>query len=83
MEAYDPCCESSGMLIKCHLRLLETHGEEKNGHRELPSTTLPLRFYGQEINPSTFAMAWMNAAIHEMQAEIATGDAMNNPAFRD
>lgn len=83
MEAYDPCCGSAGLLIKCHLRLLETHGEQKNGHRELPSKDAPLRLHGQEINPSTFAMAKMNAAIHEMQDEIALGDTMNRPAFRD
>jgi len=31
---YDPCCGSGGLLIKCHLRLLETHGEwsSEGGH---------------------------------------------------
>jgi len=83
MEAYDPCCGSAGLLIKCHLRLLETHGQQTNGHRELPSHDAPLKLYGQEINPSTFAMAKMNSAIHEMQDEIALRDTMNHPAFRD
>jgi hypothetical protein len=73
----------AGLLIKCHLRLLETHGEQKNGHRKLPSHDAPLKLYGQEINPPTFAMAKMNAAIHEMQDETALGDTMNHPAFRD
>jgi type I restriction enzyme M protein len=41
----------------------------------------PLRFYGQEINPTTFAMARMNAFIYDMEAEIAIGDTMNRPAF--
>jgi type I restriction enzyme M protein len=27
MAVYDPTCGSGGLLIKCHLRLLETHGE--------------------------------------------------------
>ncbi len=27
MTVYDPCCGSGGLLIKCHLRLLETHGK--------------------------------------------------------
>lgn len=26
LTVYDPCCGSGGLLIKCHLRLLETHG---------------------------------------------------------
>jgi type I restriction enzyme M protein len=81
MEIYDPCCGSSGLLIKCHLRLLETHGVQANGHRRLPSDVAPLRVYGQEINPSTFAMSRMNAFIHDMDAEIALGDTMRGPRF--
>ncbi len=83
MEVYDPCCGSAGLLIKCHLRLLETHGEQRNGHRQLPSSVAPLKLYGQEINSSTFAMARMNSFIHEMNAEIALGDTMNRPAFSE
>jgi type I restriction enzyme M protein len=81
MTVYDPCCGSGGLLIKCHLRLLETHGEIQNGHRRLPTHVAPLKLYGQEINATTFAMARMNAFIHEMEAEIAVGDTMRRPAF--
>lgn len=81
MTVYDPCCGSGGLLIKCHLRLLETHGEIQNGHRRLPTHVAPLKLYGQEINATTFAMARMNAFIHEMEAEIAVGDTMRIPAF--
>lgn len=81
MTVYDPCCGSSGLLIKCHLRLLETHGKAMNEHRELPPEVAPLKLYGQEINPSTFAMSRMNAFLHDMDAEIALGDTMRNPAF--
>ncbi len=83
MTVYDPTCGSGGLLIKCHLRLLETHGVWKNGHRELPAQYAPLHLYGQEINSSTFAMARMNAVIHDMEADIRIGDTMRNPAFRD
>jgi type I restriction enzyme M protein len=78
---YDPCCGSSGLLIKCHLRLTETHGEKSNGRLKLPAHVAPIRPYGQEINPSTFAMSRMNAFIHDMEAEIALGDTMHRPAF--
>lgn len=81
MEIYDPCCGSSGLLIKCHLRLLETHGVQAIEHRRLPSDVAPLRLFGQEINPSTFAMSRMNAFIHDMDAEIALGDTMRSPRF--
>lgn len=83
MMVYDPTCGSGGLLIKCHLRLLETHGKEHNGRRRLPPEHAPLRLYGQEINPATFAMARMNAVIHDMEADIRLGDTMRNPAFRD
>ena len=83
MEVYDPTCGSGGLLIKCHLRLLETHGKEKNGHRRLPEGCAPLRLFGQENNPTTYALAKMNTIIHDMEAEIRLGDTMLNPAFKD
>ncbi|HOR94602.1 MAG TPA: class I SAM-dependent DNA methyltransferase [Spirochaetota bacterium] len=72
-EIYDPCCGSGGLLIKCFLRFKEKYDAN-------PSVE-PLKFYGQEILPSTFSMAKMNAFIHDMEAEIALGDTMNRPAF--
>jgi len=83
MTVYDPTCGSGGLLIKCHLRLLETYGVRENGRRRLPSTVAPLRLYGEEINPATFAMARMNAVIHDMETDIRLGDTMRNPAFKD
>jgi type I restriction enzyme M protein len=80
---YDPCCGSGGLLIKCHLRLLETKGKKTNGRLQLPSNVGPLRLFGQEINSSTFAMSRMNAFLHDMEAEIALGDTMHRPAFTE
>jgi type I restriction enzyme M protein len=78
---YDPACGSAGLLIKCHLQLIESHGVKKNGRKILPSTVAPLKVYGQEINPTTFAMARMNSFIHDIEAEITLGDTMRNPRF--
>ncbi|MCL0094648.1 type I restriction-modification system subunit M [Dehalococcoidales bacterium] len=72
-EIYDPCCGSGGLLIKCYLRFRQKYGENP--------TVAPLRFYGQEILHSTFAMAKMNTFIHNMEAEIALRDTMTRPAF--
>ena len=72
-EIYDPACGSGGLLVKSFLRFREKYGETPD--------VKPLRFYGQEINPTTFAMARMNAFIYDMEAEIAIGDTMNRPAF--
>jgi len=84
MTVYDPTCGSGGLLIKCHLRLLETHGV-RSGRKFSTATpgVAPLRLFGQEINPATFAMARMNAVIHDLQADIRIGDTMRHPAFKD
>jgi len=72
-EIYDPCCGSGGLLIKCYLRFKEKYDAD--------SSIEPLRFYGQEILHQTYAIAKMNAFIHDMEAEIKLGDTMNRPAF--
>ncbi|MGB4284904.1 MAG: N-6 DNA methylase, partial [Bacteroidales bacterium] len=72
-EIYDPCCGSGGLLIKAFLRSKEKFDDN-------PSFE-PVRFYEQEILHATYAMAKMNAFIHDMEAEIALGDTMNRPAF--
>lgn len=83
MSVYDPACGSGGLLIKCHLRLLEKYGKTQSGRRVLTAEHAPLKLYGQEINPTTFAMARMNAFIHDMDADIRLGDTMRKPAFLD
>jgi type I restriction enzyme M protein len=79
-SVYDPCCGSGGLLIKCHLRLLETHGQ---GGHSLPSGVAPLKLFGQELNTSTFAISKMNSVIHDMEAEISLGDTMTAPRFTE
>ena len=81
---YDPCCASAGLLIKAQLRAREKVAA-KLGKRVAdlaPSDMPPLQLFGQEINPDTFAMAKMNAIIHDMDAEIELGNTMTNPRFR-
>jgi len=82
MTVYDPCCGSGGLLIKCHLRLLETHGTRQNGRLKLPPHVPPLKAFGQEWIPTTFAIARMNTFLHDIDADIAVGDTMRRPAFR-
>jgi len=72
-EIYDPCCGSGGLLIKTNLRFKEKYDGDP--------AKKPLRFYGQELLATTFAMAKMNVFIHDMEAEIALGDTMARPAF--
>lgn len=70
---YDPTNGSGGLLIKSYLRF-------KDKYHDNPSVA-PLMFYGQEINHVTYAMARMNAFLHDMEANIALGDTMHNPKF--
>jgi type I restriction enzyme M protein len=70
-EVYDPACGSGGLLIKSQLVLREKKEEVKR----------PLRLYGQEISPFTYAMAKMNAFVHDMDADIRVGDTIRNPKF--
>jgi type I restriction enzyme M protein len=74
-EIYDPCLGSGGLLIKSFLRFKEKFGDD--------TKIKPLHFFGQEILHGTYAMAKMNAFIHRMESNIALGDTMNKPAFKN
>jgi len=61
------------LLIKAQLCLKEKIKDIKR----------PLKLLGQEVNSLTFAMAKMNAFIHDMVADIRVGDTIRNPRFVD
>ena len=77
MGIYDPTCGSAGLLIKCELAL-----DEKDEGRREKRRYAPLKLYGQEQEPGTWAMANMNMIIHDMEGEIQIGDTFRNPKFR-
>ncbi len=72
MAIYDPTCGSGGLLIKCELAL-EAKGRDSSA---------PLKLFGQEYTPETWAMANMNMIIHDMEGQIEIGDTFKNPKFR-
>ncbi len=72
-EAYDPCCGSGGLLIKCQLALRERD----------KTIAWPLRLHGQELTGASFAIARMNMVLHDMEGEIVRGNTMTNPKFLD
>ena len=72
-KIYDPACGSGGLLIRTFGAFVKRYGSE--------STLDFPRLYGQEINRSTYAMARMNAIIHDIEAEIRIGDTMERPAY--
>jgi len=76
MEIYDPCCGSGGLLVKCEVAM-EERAQGGNGAK-----VAPLKLYGQEYVPETWAMANMNMIIHDLEGEIEIGDTFKNPKFR-
>ncbi len=75
MEIYDPTCGSGGLLVKCEIAMEESAKGKKR-------TIAPLRLFGQEYTPETWAMANMNMIIHDMEGEIEIGDTFKYPKFR-
>lgn len=75
MEIYDPTCGSGGLLVKCEIAMEERVKGKKRAFA-------PLKLYGQENTPETWAMANMNMIIHDMEGQIEIGDTFKNPKFR-
>ena len=72
-SVYDPACGSGGLLIRTYGAFVKKYGSD--------STLNFPKLYGQEKIPLTFAMAKMNAIIHDIDAEIKIGDTMERPAY--
>lgn len=68
----DYACGSAGLLIKLQLVARELD----------PTSKVPLKLSGQELQAESYAVAQMNAIIHDMQVELQRGDTMINPKFR-
>jgi type I restriction enzyme M protein len=71
-ECHDYACGSAGLLVKLQLVARELD----------PTSRVPLRLYGQELTAESYAVAQMNAIIHDMSVEMARGDTMINPKFK-
>ena len=70
---HDYACGSAGLLIKLQLVARELD----------PTSRVPLKLSGQELQAESFAVAQMNSIIHDMEVELARGDTMINPKVRD
>lgn len=77
MEIYDPTCGSGGLLIKCELVM------EEKMRLKSKDKYAPLKLYGQEFTPATWAMSKMNMVIHDMEGDIEIGDTLKNPKFKN
>ena len=70
---HDYACGSAGLLIKLQLVARETD----------PTSRVPLKLFGQELQADSYAVAHMNAIIHDMEVRIERGDTMINPKLKD
>ena len=70
---HDYACGSAGLLIKLQLVAREAD----------PTSRVPLKLYGQELQADSYAVAHMNAIIHDMEVQVERGDTMINPKFKD
>ena len=70
---HDYACGSAGLLIKLQLIARETD----------PTSRVPLKLSGQELQADSYGIAHMNAIIHDMEVLIERGDTMINPKFKD
>lgn len=70
---YDPACGSGGLLIKARLLFEQAHPDKRTGAPKL---------FGQELTATTFAMAKMNAFLHDFtDSDFRIGDTFRNPRF--
>jgi type I restriction enzyme M protein len=71
-DCHDYACGSAGLLVKLQLVARELD----------PTSKVPLKLTGQELQAENYAIAQMNGVIHDMDVELARGDTMINPKFR-
>src|SRR5262252_2638845 len=71
-ECHDYACGSAGLLIKLQLVARELD----------PTSKVPLKLSGQELQAESYAIARMNAIIHDMEVDLQRGDSIINPKFR-
>lgn len=71
-ECHDYACGSAGLLIKLQLMARELD----------PTSKVPLKLSGQELQAESYAIARMNAILHDMEVDLQRGDTMINPKFR-
>ena len=72
-DCHDYACGSAGLLIKLQLVARE---------RE-PTSQVPLKLYGQELQAESYAVARMNAIIHDMEAEVQRARHDDQPEIQD
>jgi type I restriction enzyme M protein len=70
---HDYACGSGGLLIKLQLIARQID----------PTSKVPLKMYGQELQAESYAVARMNTIIHDIDVDLQRGDTMINPKFRD
>jgi type I restriction enzyme M protein len=63
-RVYDPCCGSGGMFVQSE-KFVEAHGGKQTD----------VSIFGQESNPTTWRLAHMNLAIHQVSGNLGPAPA--------
>ena len=71
-DCHDYACGSAGLLVKLQLVARELD----------PTSKVPLKLTGQELQAESYAVAQMNGIIHDMTIDLRRGDTMINPKFK-
>lgn len=79
-RVYDPCCGSSGMLVRS-VEFTEAHA---NGNNVKTKTTPDISIYGQESNHAVWQLAKMNLVMRGMDSSrIVHADSFHNDLHPD
>ena len=74
-SVYDPCFGSGGMLILSYAHVADKFGVAEAGR---------LFLFGQERNPTIYAICQMNLLLHDIRnGHLTNGDTLDYPRFRD
>ncbi len=74
-HVYDPAAGSGGMLIISYYYVKREHGE---------AGAKKLFLFGQEVNPTTYALAKMNAILHGIRdVKLYVGDTLLSPKIKE
>lgn len=96
-SVYDPACGSGSLLLKFSKTIgrenpaLKAAGKREQsddniGSAEREQARFDIKYYGQEINPTTYNLCRINMFLHNINYDnfdIRLGDTLTNPLHRD
>ena len=96
-SVYDPACGSGSLLLKfsktigrenpaLKAAVKREQSDDNIGSAEREQARFDIKYYGQEINPTTYNLCRINMFLHNINYDnfdIRLGDTLTNPLHRD